>query len=379
MNRTAGERVKWPGAVILRDGLLFIVCFMLLTPDALAAGIVSQVQQQKQQQAQIMAQQYQQAVAQQQAQQIAEYQQAVAVQQAQMAAYQKAAVEYAAYKQAMQQAVVQHAAELQAAEQVKQMIAQKQAQQAAEVQQVQQAVAVKQMQNVLAYKQAQEVQGVVAEKAQADLNQQVGEYAAYLAKRKQALTGQAIAMKQTQTAQELAKYQAYQQAVVPQQQQVMQAKADADARRRLAQAQVQDTQFSGSGTVPRSPYLPSEEKTGPETVVEIQDLWSSLDRSSQAWGQIIDDETKILTVAEYIDRFRKLGIKIKRSPGEYAKLMDALGRNDPGFLDQPFLNALSSAAIMEYDFDNGKNKDELAKQLLGEKNFASNRKRVLGE
>ena len=49
-----------------------------------------------------------------------------------------------------------------------------------------------------------------------------------------------------------------------------------------------------------------------------------------------------------------------------------------GFLDAPFMNVLSYAAIVEYDFDNGEDKDALARKVLGEEQFTSNRRRLFG-
>ena len=117
---------------------------------------------------------------------------------------------------------------------------------------------------------------------------------------------------------------------------------------------------------------------GAQTVVDIADLWNSLDRSSVAWEQIVDEEIKLLTVSEYIDRFGKLGVRIRKPPGGYVKLIDALANQTVGFLDAPFMNVLSYAAIVEYDFDNGKNKDELARQVLGEDAFRANKQRIDG-
>jgi hypothetical protein len=116
-----------------------------------------------------------------------------------------------------------------------------------------------------------------------------------------------------------------------------------------------------------------------DTVVGIEDLWKALDVSSAAWAQIVDKEIKLLTVSEYIDRFRQRQIKIKKSPGYYAGLIDAFGDQMEGFLQAPFASVLSYAAIVDYDFDNGTDKDELARQLLGPGQFESNRKRIMGK
>jgi hypothetical protein len=114
------------------------------------------------------------------------------------------------------------------------------------------------------------------------------------------------------------------------------------------------------------------------SVVTIQDLWAALDRSSEPWAQVVDKEIKLLTVSEYMDRFKKLKVKITKDPGHYVGLIDSLSVQLPGFLSAPFMNVLSYAAIMEYDFESGANKDDLARQVLGAEQFEANRKRLFG-
>ncbi|MEI8013126.1 MAG: hypothetical protein WCI27_11735, partial [Candidatus Omnitrophota bacterium] len=116
-----------------------------------------------------------------------------------------------------------------------------------------------------------------------------------------------------------------------------------------------------------------------ETEVGIQELWDALDRSSESWPLIIDREVKLLTVSEYIDRFRKMHVRVTKPPVYYVGLIDSLAGQLEGFLSAPFSNVLSYAAIVEYDFDNGTDKDTLARNILGEQQFLANRKRVLGK
>jgi hypothetical protein len=326
----------------------------------------------------IIQKQYQelqaQAIAQRQAQMQA---QAMAYRQAQMqqAAYQKAAVEYAAYKQAMQMAVAKRNAEIEAANQLKQMIVQRQTQQVA---QVQQAIAYKQATEIVAYKQARQQQAMAQATAQAAVNQQVKEYVDYLAMRKQALAQQTVAVQQVKEAQTMMAYGAYQKAAVEQQRAAVQARAGAEAMQRAAGSKIAQDVLATKAQADAAQRAAKGPQDDGQTVVDIADLWNSLDRSSVAWEQIVDEEIKLLTVSEYIDRFNKLGVRIRKPPGGYVKLIDALANQTYGFLDAPFLNVLSYAAIVEYDFDNGKNKDELARQVLGEEAFQANKQRIEG-
>ena len=357
---------------------LFVAGLFLAIPSDVfaAAAMQRRVQQQKMQQQQMMQQAYQQAVAQKQAQEVAAYQQAVAQRQAamQQQAYQKAAMEYAAYKQAMQQAVAKRTAELQAAQQMKQVIAQRQQQVAA----YQTAVARKQVSEVVAYKQGMAMKQAAEQKAQAEVNQQVREYAQYLGARKAALVQQGAVTQQVIAGQKMLQHTAVQHARNQQARAVVEQKMAAEsvaARSVMGQKMAADVMGIKSGdAVPKNAVADEA-----DTVVNIEDLWKALDVSSESWAQIVDKEIKILTVSEYIDRFRKMKIKISKPPGHYVGLIDALGEQMAGFLAAPFANVLSYAAIVEYDFDNGTNKDELARQVLGAEQFQSNRKRVLGQ
>lgn len=339
-----------------------------VVPDSMAAPVVQRrIQAQKAAQQQ-MAQQYQQqAIAQQQAQQVAAYKQAMAQRQAvvqQQVAYQRAAAEYLTYKQAMQQALAQRNAELQAAAQVKAMITQKKAVEAAAAQQVQMAVA----QRMVAQKQAT----AVAAAKQAELNREIGQYADFLVKRKAALAAQGIQAQQIKTAQEMAQYDRYQQVRAAQAKAAVATKLQTQQAQMVMGAKLAQEVYKSQA----EPLSPSGEAAEPETVVGIQELWQALDVSSTPWGQIIDNEIKVLTVAEYIDRFNKVGITIKKSPGYYVNVINSISEQDPASLEVPFMNLLSYAAIVDYDFDNGQNKDELARRVLGEENFKANRERL---
>jgi hypothetical protein len=354
-----------------------LLCSFFFSSDVWGAAAVQRVREQKAaMQAAVMKQQYEQAVAQRQAQ-IAAYQQAqvAAYRQAQIqqAAYQKAALEYAAYKQAMQMAVAKRNAEIEAANQLKQMIAQKQAQQVA---QVQQAIAYKQVSDVVAYKQAKQQQAMSEAVVQSAVNQQVNEYVKYLAVRKQAMAQQAVAVQQAKEAQTITAYNAYQNAAVAQKRAAVQERAEAETMQRAAGSKIAQDVLTAKTQADAARKAAQGPQDDGQTVVDITDLWNSLDRSSLAWEQIVDEEIKLLTVSEYVDRFGKLGIRIRKPPGGYVKFIDALALQDPGFLDAPFMNVLSYAAIVEYDYDNGKNKDELARQVLGEEAFRANKKRV---
>ena len=351
---------------------VFLMIFIQSSRLAFAAAAVQRrAQMQQQLQAQAQQQMYQQAVAQKQAQEAALYQQAMAQQQGllqqqayQQQAYQQAA-EYAAYKQLMQEAVAKRNAELQAAEQMKVMIAQKQSQ---ELAQVQQAVAYKNTAELLQVKQAREAQSAAEALALAQTNEQIRQYTEYLAKRKAAMEVQTVAVQQAQVAGELAQYNEYQKMRAVQSRVAAQNKMQVETAQRLSGARMAQEVLSAREAA-AAPAVKSQTEPVGETVVDIADLWRAMEVSARPWQKIIDREIKILTVAEYMDRFSRAGIKIRKSPGYYADMIDSVAQDDPLFLTPPFVNVLSYAAIMESDFDNGQDQEELARQVLGEQNY----------
>ncbi|MDE2028915.1 MAG: hypothetical protein KGJ11_10295, partial [Candidatus Omnitrophica bacterium] len=56
-------------------------------------------------------------------------------------------------------------------------------------------------------------------------------------------------------------------------------------------------------------------------------------------------------------------------------LIDELARQNPQMLERPFGELIQILAIMDYDFDNGMDKDALAKAVLGPQGYEQNKKR----
>ncbi len=113
-----------------------------------------------------------------------------------------------------------------------------------------------------------------------------------------------------------------------------------------------------------------------EEVVDIRQLWKSLEGSSKAWPLIIDERVKVLTVAKFIEFYRQKGIAIKKPPAQYMVIIDQMVQESPNMLDSPFERVLMIAAIVEYDFDNGQDKDKMALQILGQSGFWANKQRL---
>ncbi len=113
-----------------------------------------------------------------------------------------------------------------------------------------------------------------------------------------------------------------------------------------------------------------------EEIVSLDQMVTALDESGQPWSLMMDMEAKQAVVAYYIQRYQEQGVVIAKSPDFYAKMIDAMSAGAPQMLDNPFPRVLQVVAIMEYDFDNGYDKDAMARQILGEEGYRNNRQRL---
>jgi hypothetical protein len=120
---------------------------------------------------------------------------------------------------------------------------------------------------------------------------------------------------------------------------------------------------------------PPVSSTEVKDVVDLSEVWKKLDTKSTVWPLLIDDQSKVLTVSEYISRYHDQGVTITAPPLHYVQLIDQITEQNPQMLQQPFGDLLKLLAIIDYDFDNGMNKDDLARKVLGEAEFEANKKR----
>lgn len=163
--------------------------------------------------------------------------------------------------------------------------------------------------------------------------------------------------------------QTYQQQVDQRNQNISQAILNA---RNPATSNQNPLQSSGTG------FGSQQQLSGPSGVkdtVDLTEVWKKLDNKSTIWTALMDDQAKILTVSEYLDRFHKEGVHISAPPMHYVQEIDQIVAQNPEMLQRPFGELLQIAAIVDYDFDNGMDKDELARKVLGEAGFEANKKR----
>jgi hypothetical protein len=108
----------------------------------------------------------------------------------------------------------------------------------------------------------------------------------------------------------------------------------------------------------------------------LKDLWNQLDRSSEVWAQIVDREPKEMTIKRYIELFSQQGVNIRKSVEYYVDMIDSMTKESPQMLQSPFRDILRVVAILEYDFDNGADRELLVRQVLGNQGYQRNLQRV---
>lgn len=309
--------------------IILVTVFILYSTNIFASGAVNRQKQMKQMQQQAAEQAYMQQV---QAAQQAAQAQAVAQAQAQMVAQ-------------VRQRQTQEAAQ--------QMLGQVQQQQAA------------------AYIQAlQQQQGRVMIRNQRQYvdEQQAAAIAVAAHQYQQAIVEQAVKQKIILDAVQIAQVQEIAQAKA-------QAEAEAEAMQAMQIKHEAQTLQAGREIAQNRPFEPVPSDVVRD-IVDITDVWRKLDVDSRSWTLLIDNQAKVETVAEYIDRFGKQGIRIQQTPIDYVHTIDDMAMQNPSLLTRPFKEVLQIAAVMQYDFDNGMDRDALAQKMLGQELYLSNKKRL---
>lgn len=345
--------------------LLFLIV-SIIPHNVYAGAAVARQQQMQAMQQQAQEQAVAQYMQQQQEAQIQAYQQAQAQAQAEAVMQYQAAQMEAARQQVMQQ-VIQ---------------AQVQAQIAAYVRQAQLEAA---QQEMLQHAVSEELSRRVAMQIQQGMAVQVQEQMiaeSIMAASQQIRLNQVNDMRDVMAAKSMMQArnqqatQAYAGAALAQAQMAQAGQMQAASSMQAAQMQNAAAQAQmAAGVAGARQYVPVE-TAQVQDIVDIADVWAKLDINSKAWALMIDDQAKTMTVSEYIERYRKQGVKIQKQPIYYAKMIDDMTTQNASMLDKPLMELLEILAVMDYDFDIGKDKDSLARKILGPQAYEANRKRM---
>ena len=125
------------------------------------------------------------------------------------------------------------------------------------------------------------------------------------------------------------------------------------------------------------PAVPvSSESAAAINPVVYELLMTELMRSSEKWP-LLDQNLKSKAVEGYINFLFKVKEKATiKKPAEYyvVKIDEMLQQNPKTPQNIPSL--IKIQAVMDYDFDNGGDKDQLAKEILGPKLYLANKARL---
>jgi len=111
-------------------------------------------------------------------------------------------------------------------------------------------------------------------------------------------------------------------------------------------------------------------------ILTLEDVWDELQFTSEIWADMIDFEPKVTTVEKFIEDFKMEGATIRKPAIYYVKVIDQMIEGSPAMLKRPFKDVVRFVAIVEYDYDNGNDRDTMARKLLGEESYQNNRRRL---
>jgi len=105
-------------------------------------------------------------------------------------------------------------------------------------------------------------------------------------------------------------------------------------------------------------------------------MMSKLSVNMQIWDDLNESE-KAEAVSGVIGLYRtRNNVAILREPEFYIKQIDQTIRSNPTMRGMGIVTVMRILSVMEYDYYNGQNKDELAKEVLGEKMYEANKMRL---
>jgi len=110
-------------------------------------------------------------------------------------------------------------------------------------------------------------------------------------------------------------------------------------------------------------------------VSSLSEIWEQMEVSSRIWPSMLDAYPKEITVQKYIDAYREQNIIIRKPARHYVALIDSMADQNPSLLTNPFQDVIKYVAVIEYDFENGMDKEKMAYEILGKKAYFQNKGR----
>lgn len=107
----------------------------------------------------------------------------------------------------------------------------------------------------------------------------------------------------------------------------------------------------------------------------FNDTMDKLVVNMQAWNQL-NQSDKARAVRAIVSLYKiRENVAILNPPSFYAAKIDENLASDPSMAGLSLPSMVKVVAVMEYDFYNGQDKDQLAKEILGERLYEENKRR----
>lgn len=104
-------------------------------------------------------------------------------------------------------------------------------------------------------------------------------------------------------------------------------------------------------------------------------MMTQLSQNLSLWEQLSRDEQKRAVDAVVSLYKNRDNIAILNTDVFYVGKIEETLRANPSVVSMDIMTMVRILSVMEYDFYNGENKDDLARKILGEKGFVENQKR----
>jgi len=120
----------------------------------------------------------------------------------------------------------------------------------------------------------------------------------------------------------------------------------------------------------------SASQARPKSPEEYGQMMTALSKDLTTWKGLHESD-KRLAINAVMELYQQQGKGVIRKPADFyvARLDEALEANQPMF-NFPLDRALLFLAVMEYDFDNGKDPDQVAREFLSPEMYAANKTRM---
>lgn len=108
---------------------------------------------------------------------------------------------------------------------------------------------------------------------------------------------------------------------------------------------------------------------------EYNEMMAQLSQNLSTWPTLNPEDQKLAVAAVIQLLGQQQQGKITRPPAYYAQRINQTILGNQEVLDMPLDRVVVIMAVMDYDFDNGQDKEKLAEQVLGPAMYAANKAR----